>query len=344
MVASAILVVGTRSLLSPAGDESFSGDGAEPPTSPIAGLEILGQSIVEHTITRLHSAGVNAVSVVHEAGFSLTAGRRFVPDVLMKQARKGFERVLLIRLGAYAEVDFADLLRFHGDGDAGVTRVCDAFGPLDFWVLDSAPGRRSRLNLDSPSDVNPPSDYLTGGYVNRLADAHDLRRLVVDAFQGRCAIRPRGREVNPGVWIDDGARVHRSARIVAPAYIGRGTGVRASALITRFSNLECRCLVDYGTAIEDSSVLPYTHVGRGLNVAHAVVEGSRLVNLSRNVALTIRDANLIGPTVSPRHWFGYGGKRAGVAAPITEAFEIEPVPHVAPRPRAALRILSKGEV
>ena len=344
MVASAILVVGTRSLLSPAGDESFSGDGGEPPASPIAGLEILGQSIVEHTITRLHSAGVNAVSVVHEAGFSLTAGRRFVPDVLMKQARKGFERVLLIRLGAYAEVDFADLLRFHGDGDAGVTRVCDGSGPLDFWVLDSAPGRRSRLNLDSPSDVSPPSDYLTGGYVNRLADAHDLRRLVVDAFQGRCAIRPRGREVNPGVWIDDGARVHRSARIVAPAYIGRGTGVRASALITRFSNLERRCLVDYGTAIEDSSVLPYTHVGRGLNMAHAVVEGSRLVNLSRNVALTIRDANLIGPTVSRRHWFGYGGKRAGVAAPITEAFEIEPVPHVAPRPRAALRILSKGEV
>jgi hypothetical protein len=330
--------------LSPAGDESFSGDGGEPPASPIAGLEILGQSIVEHTITRLHSAGVNAVSVVHEAGFSLTAGRRFVPDVLMKQARKGFERVLLIRLGAYAEVDFADLLRFHGDGDAGVTRVCDGSGPLDFWVLDSAPGRRSRLNLDSPSDVSPPSDYLTGGYVNRLADAHDLRRLVVDAFQGRCAIRPRGREVNPGVWIDDGARVHRSARIVAPAYIGRGTGVRASALITRFSNLERRCLVDYGTAIEDSSVLPYTHVGRGLNMAHAVVEGSRLVNLSRNVALTIRDANLIGPTVSRRHWFGYGGKRAGVAAPITEAFEIEPVPHVAPRPRAALRILSKGEV
>ena len=344
MLASAILVIGTRSLLSPAGDESLSsGDGAEPPASPIAGLEILGQSLVEHTIGRLHSAGINEVSIVREGGFSLTAGRRFVPDVLMKQARKGFEKVLLIRLGAYTEVDFADLLRFHGEADAGVTRVCDASGPLDFWVLDSAPARR-RLNLDLPSEVNPPSDYLTGGYVNRLADAHDLRRLVVDAFQGRCAIRPRGREMKPGVWIDDGARVHHSARIVAPAYVGRGTRVRASALITRFSNLERRCLVDYGTAIEDSSVLPYTHVGRGLDVSHAVVEGSRLVNLSRNVALTIRDANLIGPTVSRRHWFGYGGKRAGVVTPITETFEIEPVPHVAPRPRAALRILSKGEV
>ena len=197
MAASAILVVGTRSLLSPEGEESFSGDGAEPPASPIASLEILGKSIVEHTVARLHSAGIHAVSVVREVGFSLTAGRRFVPDVLMKQARKGFDRVLLIRLGAYAEVDCADLLRFHSEAGAGVTRVCDASGPLDFWVLDSAPSGRRRPNLDSASEVNPPSDYLTAGYVNRLADARDLRRLVADAFQGRCAIRPRGREVRP---------------------------------------------------------------------------------------------------------------------------------------------------
>lgn len=344
MLVSAILVVGTRSLLSPTGDESVSGDGAEPPASPIASLEILGQSIVERTITRLQSAGVNAVSVVNEAGMSLTAGRRFIPDVLMKQAQKGFEKVLLIRLGAYAEFDFADLLRFHSDAGAPVTRVCDASGPLDFWVLNSAPGTRGRLNLDPPSGLGTPSAYLIRGYVNRLAGAGDLRRLVVDAFMGRCAIRPRGREIKPGVWIDDGARVHRSARIVAPAYIGRGTRVRASALINRFSNLERRCLVDYGTAIDDSSVLPYTHVGRGLDVAHAVVEGNRLVNLSRNVAVTIRDANLIGSTLSRRHWFGYGVKRAEIAAPITETFEIEPVPHRASRPRPALGILSKGEV
>ena len=344
MAASAILVVGTRSLLSPESDESFSADGSEPPACPIASLEVLGRSIVEHTIARLHTAGIHTVSVVREVGFSLTAGRRFVPDVLMKQARRGFERVLLIRLGAYAEVDCADLLQFHSEEGAGVTRVCDASGPLDFWVLDSAPARRSRLNLDSPWDVNPPSDYLTRGYVNRLEDARDLRRLVADAFEGRCAIRPCGREITPGVWIDDGARIHRSARIVAPAYIGRGTRVRAAALISRFSNLERRCLVDYGTAIEDSSVLPYTHVGRGLDLAHAVVEGSRLVNLSHNVVVTIRDTNLIGPTASRRHWFGYGRKKAAVAAPLTEACEIESVAHAAPRPRTVLRILSKGEV
>jgi hypothetical protein len=33
-----------------------------------------------------------------------------------------------------------------------------------------------------------------------------------------------------------------------------------------------------------------------------------------------------------------------IALPITEAFDIEPVPHAALRPRTVLRILSKGEV
>jgi hypothetical protein len=143
VAASAILVVGTRSLLSPEGEESFSGDGAEPPATPVAALEILGQSIVEHTIARLHTAGINAVSVVREVGFSLTAGRRFVPDVLMKQARKGFERVLLIRLGR-TRVDCADLLRFHNEAGAG-ERGCAILGPLDFWVWTGS--RRCQPNL-----------------------------------------------------------------------------------------------------------------------------------------------------------------------------------------------------
>ncbi|MGH9503231.1 MAG: hypothetical protein ACRD20_10315 [Terriglobales bacterium] len=262
----------------------------------------------------------------------------------MKHAEKGIARVLVIRLGAYAEVDFADLLQFHADTGSAVTRVCDAQGPLDIWVLDAVPGTRRGLSLDLSSDASLPAVYRTSGYVNRLADAQDLRRLAVDAFSGRCAIRPRGRQIKPGVWIDEGARVHRSARIVAPAYIGQGARVRASALVTRFSNVERRCVVDCGTAIENSSVLPFTRVGRGLDVVHSVIEGERLMNLSRNVAFTIEDPKLFGRTASRRHWFGLGGQRIEAVAPGTGTVEIEPIPREAPRQQPALGVLSKGEV
>jgi UDP-3-O-[3-hydroxymyristoyl] glucosamine N-acyltransferase len=62
-----------------------------------------------------------------------------------------------------------------------------------------------------------------------------------------------GREIKPRVWVDDGAQLHRRARVVAPAYIGRASSVREDTLITRFSNVESFCEVDYGTAIEDDS-------------------------------------------------------------------------------------------
>lgn len=345
MPVSAILVLDNRSILNPAGDEVAPGDGEHVPPRPAASLEILGQSIVERTITRLRSAGVRMVSVVDEAAISSTAGLRFIPDALTRQAEKGFDKVLLIRVGAYAEIDVVESLQFHREAGVAVTRACDAHGPLDFWVLDALPKKQYGMSLDSLSDGHTPAVYMTRGYVNRLRDAKDLRRLVVDAFLGQCAIRPSGKEIKPGVWVDKGARVHRSARVVAPVYIGQGARVRATALITRFSNLERRSLVDYGTAVEDSSILPYTYVGGALDLAHAVVDGSRLVNLSRNVVVTIDDPKIIGRTIADRLRFGYRARPVETMQPVRDGVvHLEPVAQVSAKQRGALPLLSKGEV
>jgi NDP-sugar pyrophosphorylase family protein len=228
--------------------------------------------------------------------------------------QNGVQTALLMGLGAYVEFDFADLLQFHSEKGRPVTRVCDRRGPLDFWLLDIASNRENGNSLHSPSllesDVN--STYLHKGYVNRLRDARDLRRLVVDAFLARCAIRPSGYELRPGVWVDEGARVHRHARVVAPAYIGRRTRVQESALITRFSNVESHCDVECGCAVEDASVLPYTRLGKGLDVSHAVVNGSSFVHLGRNVSVSVEDPTLISKNISSE-WrlFNYRGKPAG---------------------------------
>jgi hypothetical protein len=342
---SAILVVQNRSILKTSGDDLASGDADELPAAPSVPLDVLGQSIVERTIHRLHSTGVKMVSVVNEAALSAAASLRFIPDGLMKHAQKGFDKVLLIRVGAYAEVNLVEFLQFHREMGVAVTRAYDARGPLDFWVLDALPKRQFGLNLESLSDGNMPAAYLTKGYVNRLTDARDLRRLVVDAFLGRCAIRPRGHEIRPGVWIDKGARVHRTARIVAPVYIGQGARVRASALVTRCSNVERKCLVDYGTAVEDSSVLPFTYVGRALDLTHAVVDGDRMVNLSRNVAVTVADPKIMGRTVSDRWRARYTGQPVESFAPFGyREIQLEPAIQASAKPHSALPLLSKGEV
>ena len=150
-----------------------------------------------------------------------------------------------------------------------VTPIHDAQGSLSYWIVDAARVLADQ-NFSLPPDhgiVDAPVPYQVEGYVNRLADAADFRRLVVDAFLGRCAIRPAGREIKPGVWIEDGARLHKTARLVAPTYVGCNTRVQAGAVITRFSNLERNCHVGEGSVVSDASLLPHTLIGRGLDVS-----------------------------------------------------------------------------
>ena len=85
-----------------------------------------------------------------------------------------------------------------------------------------------------------------------------------------------------------------------PAYIGRASKILEDTLITRCSNIERDCYVDYGTVIEDSSILPNTHIGIWLDVCHAVVNGNKLLSLGRNVTLEISDRSIMRAASSVR--------------------------------------------
>jgi hypothetical protein len=219
--------------------------------------------------------------------------------IFSEYVKNGIETVLLARLGAYIEFDLVDLIQFHWDKRQPSTRIIDRDGPLDFWVLDVAACAKAGINFDemmATDNTTCITSYNRPSYVNRLSDAFCLRRFVVDAFLSRCAARPPGKETKPGVWIDQSAQVDRRARIVAPAYIGPRAKIRASTLITRFSNIERACEIDSGTAVDDSSILANTYLGTWLDVSHAVVYGTNLAHLHHNLMIEIRDPRLIGRT------------------------------------------------
>jgi anti-sigma B factor antagonist len=139
----------------------------------------------------------------------------------------------------------------------------------------------------------PRASYFIREYVNRLIHPRDLRRFAEDSLRGRCESRPAGTQVRPGVWVDEKADVHRKARIVAPAYIGRGAEIKADAVVTRFSTIEKNCCVDCGTVVEDSSILANTNVGIWLDVCNAVVSGNKLFSLGRDAAIEISDMSIV---------------------------------------------------
>jgi NDP-sugar pyrophosphorylase family protein len=221
--------------------------------------------------------------------------------MLGQYAERGIETAFVAGLGGYVEFDAEEMFEFHRQQRQASTRAFHGQRALDLWVVDSKPSANSAGNFDFWAlPATRTAAYPLDGYVNPLAHARDLRRLVVDALQGRCQLSPVGREIKPRVWVDDGARLHRRARVIAPAYIGRASSVREDTLITRFSNLESFCQVDYGTVIEDSSVLSNSYVGIWLDVSHAVVCGSKLLNLSRNRTLNLADATMLRRNIAVR--------------------------------------------
>ena len=296
--------------------------------TPLTCVEVLGRSVVGRLVDELGRADVDAISIFVDATIASrhagvdsstnltlsgledpwgTAAQKFAADVEI-------ETVVVTRASAYLEIDLGDFLQFHRDQGRAVTRAFDNKGPLDMWIIERARVAEGE-DLRTTLRTSKPARYWVRGYVNRLEHPRDLRRLVVDSLTSRCRLRPQASEIRSGVWIDESAQVNRDARIVAPSYIGRGSRVEAQCLITRCSNVESDCQVDYGTVVEDTSILSNSYVGIGLDLSHSIVDGNNLLNLERSVTLEIADPcvirqNRVARKEKNRHSpiiFGFGG-------------------------------------
>ena len=299
-------MLGAIVIVGPEGREVESEDTASGGT-PLVCVEVLGRSIVDRKIDQLRRAGVEVISILRGTSGTATSGQIdsatsdscsltdawcSVTEQIRAFGVRGADAVLVIRAATYVDFDLKDALQFHREQGIGLTRAVDKDGPLDICIVNPASMADGADILGTLESVEA-SHYVVRGYVNRLEHPRDLRRLAVDGLTSRCGIRPQGSEIRPGVWVDEGAQVHRDARIVAPAFIGRGSRIAEQCLITRCSCVESNSLVDYGTVVEDSSILPNSYVGIGLDVSHSIVDGSNLLNLERDVILEVSDPRVI---------------------------------------------------
>lgn len=271
--------------------------------SSFASVEVLGVSILRRIVDGLRRGGVEHVSVLAPSSDSdwtrLRRQNLFPNDVwsdamdeLTKCRDEGEDALLIMRAGAYIDFEVAEVFQFHSESPRGIIRAFDDQGPLDFWIAN--PERLCEGdNLLSTLNAANPSPFPVKGYVNRLETPRDLRRLIVDGMNARSRLQPKGFQVRPGVWMGEGVHVEKGARIVAPAFLGAGVTISEQCLITRSSNVERHSYIDYGTAIEDTSVLPSTYVGIGLDVAHSIADGESLLNLDRGVSLRIGDPSVM---------------------------------------------------
>jgi NDP-sugar pyrophosphorylase family protein len=280
---------------------------------PLATLDVAGKSTLQRMAERLQQYGISSVSAVVEAtapsgirNFGLpsditcisSAPDRFwktAESVFNDMAQSGAELVVLVRLGAYAEVDFEKLVQFHIDRKERVTRMASDGQMLEIFCI-SASRRNDAASLFRTQLAHCRSEcplLQHDGYLNQLASARDLRQFAIDILLRQTQTCPAGKEIKPGVWTAPGAMIEKGARVLAPAFVGSLARIRSGAVITRCSSVERHAEVDCGTVIENSTVLPFSYVGAGLDLAHSIAGMGRIVNLHRDVTVTIVDPKLV---------------------------------------------------
>jgi carbonic anhydrase/acetyltransferase-like protein (isoleucine patch superfamily) len=285
-----------------------------PLAAPPALYDVVGQSPLLRVVERLQRCGVSPVTAVVAAERSFFPSKSLWPahfecrssldgdfwqtaeDTFGAVAQSGADLVILIRLGAYAEVEFEKMAQAHLERHCRVSQALCADQALEIFCVtasrrnDAASLFRSRFQKcrsECPA-------FIHTGYMNPLADARDLRQLGIDILTLQTKTRPSGSEVRPGVWIAPGVGIDPTARVIAPAFIGTSARVGAGAVVTRCTAIEHGARVDCGTVVENSTVLASSYVGAGLDLAHSVVGMGRIANLRRNTTVEVADRNLIG--------------------------------------------------
>jgi len=103
-----------------------------------------------------------------------------------------------------------------------------------------------------------------------------------------------GSRKTEGVVIGRGARIHPSAVISGPAYIGEFSEISKGVELARGS-IVCRdCVVDSGCTVRESIIMPGTYVGKDLDVVGCLADHGVLYNARLGTEIKIADDFLIG--------------------------------------------------
>lgn len=93
----------------------------------------------------------------------------------------------------------------------------------------------------------------------------------------------------PGVWIGRNTRLHPTARITAPVYLGANCDIGGGVTLGPSAVVEDACLIDEGVNVANCLVLSSSRVGEGLDLNNTVMCGTKVFNTKINAAIDICD-------------------------------------------------------
>lgn len=109
------------------------------------------------------------------------------------------------------------------------------------------------------------------GYWCDIGNLHQYLEAHHDVLSGKVKISFPGTEIQPRVWVEEGAFIHQDALVEGPVLIGANSQLSAGAKVEPYSLLGNGCLVQKGASIKRSVLWNNVYVGAGASLRGAVV-------------------------------------------------------------------------
>ena len=104
----------------------------------------------------------------------------------------------------------------------------------------------------------------------------------------------RGKEVRPGLWVGRNVRIHPTARLVPPAFVGDNSRLGAGVQVGPSAVIGRDCVIGRNTLVSNSVIGDGSYVGEELDLKSVFVDRSKLINTRLNAAIDGVDERLLG--------------------------------------------------
>jgi len=313
----------------PVSDPLLAGLDGEP-----ALLEVAGKSALQRSVEQAVALGARRLDVIlGEAAAPyqqcLGDGERWGCEIVYHYARSGPRP--LAALAKLLEPE-AEYLVLHADRnlppgheprsgrlgcwlDRGELRWC-GWGRLPGWVLsDCLAQAQSRESMERILLADPRVWCETTEPPSCADSAAGLLRAMQRLLQ--CPEPPVGiarNPVAPGLWIGNGCRIHPTAVVKAPAYLGDHVLVGPGAVVGPNAAVGAHSIIDRDAIVVDGIVAPESYLGAGVELRQSLLSGRSLVNVALGACVEVPDRELAGPASGSLDAMGPGFAERLIAA------------------------------
>jgi mannose-1-phosphate guanylyltransferase / phosphomannomutase len=133
------------------------------------------------------------------------------------------------------------------------------------------------------NNMEPVYGCRPSGYWCDVGNLLQYRNVHFDALLGKTQIDIEATQVEPGVWIGDGAEIHDTAELAGPVFLGPGAELRKNAELRPFAVVGENSLVDEAACVTRSIVGNRAFIGKGTRVTDCVIESGYRVQESQQL-------------------------------------------------------------